>query len=81
MIRTQIQLTAAQHRTLKRLAAERGVSMAALLRSLVDRGLETEASDLAARWERASRLVGAFRSKEGDLSTAHDRYLAEDLAK
>ncbi len=81
MIRTQIQLTAAQHRALRRLAADRGISMAALLRRLVDRGLETEASDLTSRWERASKLVGAFRSKERDLSTAHDRYLAEDLAK
>ena len=43
MIRTQIQLTEAQAEKAKRLAAERGVSMAEVIRELIDR--EPEGDD------------------------------------
>ncbi|MHC4972355.1 MAG: ribbon-helix-helix protein, CopG family [Planctomycetota bacterium] len=77
VIRTQVQLTEEQYRRLKRLAAERSLSLAEVVRRYVDRGLASEEQELEERWERASRVIGAFRSKERDLSTDHDRYLAE----
>lgn len=77
VIRTQIQLTEEQYRRLKRLAAERGLSLAEVIRRYVQRGLASEKQELEERWERASGLIGAFRSKERDLAVEHDRYLEE----
>jgi Ribbon-helix-helix protein, copG family len=81
MIRTQIQLTEAQAEKAKRLAAERGVSIAEVIRDLIDR--EPEGDDRAARFARALAAIGrgGFRDREGknDVSVEHDRYLAEAL--
>ncbi|MGH2739987.1 MAG: CopG family transcriptional regulator [Actinomycetota bacterium] len=77
MIRTQVQLTEDQIGRLKRLAAERGVSMAALVREAVEKQLE--ADDRKAKWERAMKAVGIGRSGLPDLAEEHDRYLALDL--
>lgn len=81
MIRTQIQLTEAQAEKAKRLAAERGVSMAEVIRELIDR--EPEGDDRAERFARALAAIerGGFRDREGktDVSVEHDRYLAEAL--
>jgi len=44
MVRTQIYLSEEQKRTLERLSAERGVSMAELIRDAVDRLLREERS-------------------------------------
>lgn len=44
MVRTQIYLSEEQKRTLERLSAERGVSMAKLIRDAVDRLLKEEES-------------------------------------
>jgi uncharacterized protein with von Willebrand factor type A (vWA) domain len=79
MVRTQIQLTEAQARRLRDEARERGVSLAELIRRYVDRGLSEEAPGRAALYDRAVRMVGGFRDRQGarDLSTAHDRYLDE----
>lgn len=78
MVRTQIQLTEDQARALKRLAAERRVSMATLIREGVDRVLQASA---APTWEerkrRAVAVVGKYDSGVSDLSTDHDRYLDE----
>lgn len=73
MVRTQIQLTDDQARELKRLAAQRQVSMATLVREAVDQLLS--ADERAARWERALAAVGRFRSDGSDVSTNHDGYL------
>lgn len=78
MIRTQIQLTPEQHRRLKELAHQQGISLAEVIRRFVARGLESGSMDRAALYERASKLVGAFKAKETDLSTRHDAYLDED---
>lgn len=77
LIRTQIQLSDAQMHSLKRLAVERGTSVAALIRESVDRTLATEGDDAA--WERALSVVGAFRDREGakDAAAEHDRYLED----
>ncbi len=79
MVRTQIQLTEEQARTLKRLAAERNVSMAALVREAVERLVEQD--DRAAKWERALRAVGKFRDREGarDVARRHDDYFVEAI--
>jgi hypothetical protein len=75
MVRTQIQLTENQVRRLKRRAAERGVSMAELIRRAVDQSFEPD--DMDAKWERALSVVGKFRSDVPDLSERHDDYLAD----
>ncbi len=76
MVRTQIQLTEAQAERLRRLAAERRVSMAALIREAVDRSLVED--DRTARIERALAVVGKFSSSgPTDVAENHDHYLAE----
>ncbi len=81
MIRTQIQLTEEQARQLKRLAAERGVSLAEVVRQAIDRTLEQD--ERAIRWDRALEAVrrSHFRSGKSDISERHDEYLAEDFLK
>jgi len=78
MVRTQIQLTEEQAARVKRLAAERGVSMAALIREAVDR-IAGEGSNEDEKWERAMAAVGKFRDKDGatNVGEEHDRYLEE----
>jgi len=74
VVRTQIQLTDAQMSTVRRTAAERGVSVAAVIRDLVDRGLR---ADEEARWARALAVVGKFRSGTSTTSVDHDAVLDE----
>jgi len=83
MIRTQIQLTEEQAQKAKRLAAERGVSMAEVIRQLLDAA--PAADDRTARFARAvdaARGAG-FRDREGktDVALRHDAYLAETLGE
>ncbi len=75
MIRTQVQLTSAQAEAVKRAAAERGVSMAEVLRELVDSYLLTGPS--ADRRQRAIRAIGRHRSGRRDVSREHDRELGD----
>jgi hypothetical protein len=79
MIRTQIQLTEDQVRTLKRAAADQGVSMAEIIRRCIDRGLADELAGRDSAYDRARALVGAFEDRRGasDVSAHHDRYLTE----
>ncbi|MEE9167002.1 MAG: ribbon-helix-helix protein, CopG family [Candidatus Neomarinimicrobiota bacterium] len=82
MIRTQIQLTDEQATTLKRLAAERHESVAELIR----RGVEILLRSISSvgpdeRRRRAIAVAGRFRSGRTDLSTQHDRHLAEAYGK
>ena len=80
MVRTQIQLTEKQARLLKQLAAAQGRSMADLIRTSVDALLARPgAHDDDLRRTRAQRAGGRFRSGVGDLSTRHDRHLADIL--
>lgn len=82
MIRTQIQLTGEQAAKLKRVAAERGVSMAEVIRVAVDEIPDRD--DRAERFARALAAVrkGGFRDREGatDVSVRHDVYLADIYA-
>ena len=77
MIRTQIQLTEEQLTRLREAAAERGVSVAALIREAVDRALADRQH--AADWALALSVVGKYRDVDGatDVSTRHDDYLAD----
>jgi Ribbon-helix-helix protein, copG family. len=76
--RTQISLDAAQASRLRRLARERGTSMAALIRAAVDRAYPVDDnSSLDARWERAIAAVGGFHGNGSNVGEEHDRYLEE----
>jgi hypothetical protein len=77
MVRTQISLTTEQAERLNRLARQRGVSMAALVREAVDASFERD--DREERWQRALSMIGKYRSKDGatDVAENHDKYLAE----
>ena len=72
MIRTQVQLTETQARMLRRVAAERGTSMAAVIRGLIEAGLTSSASVHAAR---ARGVIGRFGSGGNTVSRDHDREL------
>jgi hypothetical protein len=62
---------------LRELAAQRKVSIASLVREGVERILadntETE------KWRRAAAVLGRFQGGPHDVSTNHDKYLAEDF--
>ena len=73
MIRTQISMTEEQAEALRRLAAVRRRSQAALLRDALDELLEQDA--LARRVAMARDVVGAFRSGTRDTADEHDRVL------
>lgn len=77
MIRTQIQLTEAQMRRLRAAARENGVSLAEMVRRLIDRGIEQELPDRRAAYLRAMGSVGRFRDRAGarDVAGRHDEYL------
>jgi hypothetical protein len=76
--RTQISLTRDQAALLRRLARERGTSMAALIRQAIGeaypQGPEPSRDEL---WRRATEVVGKYRSGLADLAERHDDYLNE----
>lgn len=78
MVRTQIQLTEKQAEALHRLANERNVSIASVIRQSVDKTL-AEQSDISniERRQRAAAVSGKFRSGKTDISVDHDKYLAD----
>jgi hypothetical protein len=74
LIRTQVSFSTEQHEELRRLASERGVSMAQLVREGVDRLLEDD--DRRSRWQRFLTATDGFKgSGLRDVATNHDRYL------
>lgn len=76
--RTQISLDGAQAARLRRLARQRGTSMAALIRAAVDRTYPVDDDDsIDARWERALAAVGGFHGGGSNVGEEHDRYLEE----
>ena len=78
MIRTQIQLSERQVRELRKLSAAQGESMAKLIRQGVNLYLDARRgpSD-EERKQRALGVVGRFSSGLNDVSSEHDRYLAD----
>jgi hypothetical protein len=79
MERKQVQLTARQASALRKEAARRKTSDAAIVREAVDLWLRTQghAGDWNERWQRALGVVGAFGSGRSDISQEHDREFAE----
>jgi hypothetical protein len=79
MIRTQIQLTDSQARSLKRVASREGISLAEAVRRCVDRALSEGSGRQEDAFRRAAALVGAFADRGGapDVAELHDRYLGE----
>jgi hypothetical protein len=78
MIRTQISMTEAQADALRRLAAARGISQAAVMRDLLDELVERDIR--SRRIESVRRSFGAFASGHSDTSVNHDEVLAEIYA-
>jgi hypothetical protein len=82
MIRTQIQLTEDQAKTLKRISASKHLSIAELIRRAIDTMIKiTPAADPEERLKRAHDIVGKFSSGKQDISKKHDVYLTETFVK
>ena len=78
MVRTQIQLTEAQAKAVKRAAMEEGTSVAEVIRRAIERMAEVRPKIGAPeRTRRAIEIAGKFRSGKTDVSRKHDKYLAE----
>jgi hypothetical protein len=75
MIRTQISMTPAQAEALRRLAAQRRTSQAALLREALDLLVAEEARER--RIERARAAIGAGGSGSSSTAVDHDGVLAD----
>lgn len=82
MVRTQIQLTEEQVKTLRKLASSRHFSIAELIRRTVDHLIKSSAVvDTEERHRRAIDAAGRFGSGVSDLSTSHDKHLIEALQR
>ena len=82
VVRTQIQLSEVQFKALKELSTSQNISMAELIRQAVDVLLRsTNEINHEERKRRAIAAAGRFHSGLTDLSTNHDRYLAEAYAE
>lgn len=78
MVRTQIQLTDAQARGLKALAASEGRSMAELIRDGVDALLRARGVvDREAIKARSVAALGRFKSGTRHLGSRHDEHVAD----
>lgn len=77
MIRTQISLTEAQMRRLRRAAALRRVSVAFVIREAIEANLPEEETERTERQRRAFALAGAFESGHTDTAARHDEILTE----
>lgn len=79
MIRTQIQITPEQARSLKRMAAREGKSVAELIRMSVDSMLRSGGVQDPDELRRKALDAAGKLSGPTDLSTRHDAYLVESL--
>jgi hypothetical protein len=74
--RTQVYLEPGQHRSLKREAEEKGISLAELLRQIVRDYLRKEHLQ-----EDFFKIVGLGKSGRSDVAKEHDHYLAEAISR
>ena len=82
MVRTQIQLTDEQARSLKRLAHEQGVSIAEIVRQSLALLLRSPIGQIQGeRFKRAKTIAGRFHSGCSDVSAKHDKHLVEAYRK
>jgi RecA/RadA recombinase len=78
MVRTQIQLTEAQAKTIKKVAMEKGTSIAEVIRQAVENmGQSSTKASTEERIRRAIEIAGKFRSGKRNVSRKHDEYLTE----
>jgi predicted transcriptional regulator len=77
MVRTQVQLKQEQAEALRRMAADRRISISALIREAVDRFVRDDQRQ--ARIERLLAAAGKGSSGLGDVSERHDDYFAEAI--
>ena len=79
MVRTQIQLTEAQHRELTRYSRRLGVSLSEAVRRCVDAQIEHDRTSpaLEERVRAALAVCGKYRDPRGEARVAmeHDRWL------
>ena len=81
MVRMQIQFTEAAAEALRREAAQRSVSVSAVVRDAVDDRL-SRSHLMPSREELARRsfaAMGRFHSGTGDVSARHDEYFADSI--
>lgn len=81
MVRMQIQFTEEESAALRREAAQRSVSISAVVREAVDARLsrshrEPSRDELI---RRSLAAIGRFRSGKGDISVRHDDYFADSI--
>lgn len=82
MVRTQIQLTEEQSKSLKWIAESRHLSVAELIRRAVDNIIKSNtAVDAEERRRRALSIAGKFHSGRHDISKEHDKYLSETFGR
>jgi hypothetical protein len=82
MIRTQIQLTETQARTIKKVAMDQGTSIAEIIRRAVENMIQASPKvSSQERVRRAVEIVGKFGSGKRNVSQKHDKYLAEAYEK
>jgi hypothetical protein len=82
MIRTQIQITEEQAAVLRTMSADRRRPVAELIRMSIDFFLQREAGISADRKRaRARSAAGRFASSLPDVSSEHDKYLAEAIGQ
>ena len=73
LVRAQVRLSEDGVAAVKRLARDRSVSMAAVVRDAVDQYVRRESGvSLDERWRRSLAAVGGFHSGGVDLSATHD---------
>ena len=73
----QIYLRPDQDKALRQIAEKEKISLAELVRRGIDRLL----LDAPVENDPTMRLIGLGRSGKGDLSVAHDRYVAKTLRR
>ncbi len=82
LVTTHVRLPEDDLIRLRRLAAVRGVSVSELVCQGIRRVLESEAEPTREElWERASKVIGKYRSGRADVGQRHDAYLADDLPR
>lgn len=82
MVRTQIQITESQTQRLKKLAMQRGLSVAELIRQAIDLILQAPSKltiDRQQKWGAAISVVGKFYTDAPALSIHHDEYFAQAI--
>jgi predicted DNA-binding protein len=80
MHRIQIQFTEDQARSLKRISSHTGRSVADIVRECVDAHLlAANNNDRQRTIDHAKEAAGRFSSGQRDISSNHDKYLAEDF--